>query len=129
MKKDLVITQEWDKVFPKSDEVNHRKVTFLNRYGITLVADLYSPNCRGVWLDRGELEKLMAAATEEGRASAAPPAQAASQPYPPQAAPQPWGQQPQQGYREPPRHRDDRYRDDDYKYRKKKRDSIFDIFD
>ena len=87
------------------------------------------PSCRGVWLDRGELEKLMAAATEEGRASAAPPAQAAPQPYPPQAAPQPWGQQPQQGYREPPRHRDDRYRDDDYKYRKKKRDSIFDIFD
>lgn len=79
------------------------------------------PTCRGVWLDRGELEKLMAVATDEGRASAAP----ASQPYPPQAAPQqPWGQQPQQGYREPPR-----YRDDDYKYRKKKRDSIFDIFD
>ncbi|HYC99075.1 zf-TFIIB domain-containing protein [Brevundimonas sp.] len=86
------------------------------------------PNCRGVWLDRGELEKLMEAATAEGRASAAPaPQQPAPQPYPPQAAPpQPWGQQPppQQGYREPPR-----YRDDDYKYRKKKRDSIFDIFD
>ncbi|WP_227994803.1 alpha/beta hydrolase [Oceanobacillus sp. CFH 90083] len=43
MKKDLNITQEWDKVFPKSDEVNHRKVTFPNRYGITLVADLYEP--------------------------------------------------------------------------------------
>ena len=83
------------------------------------------PTCRGVWLDRGELEKLMAVATEEGRASAAPAPQA----YPPQAAPQqPWGQQPQ-GYREPPRYKDDRYRDDDYKYRKKKRDSIFDIFD
>ena len=80
------------------------------------------PTCRGVWLDRGELEKLMAVATEEGRASA-------PQAYPPQAAPQPWGQQPQQGYREPPRYKDDRYRDDDYKYRKKKRDSIFDIFD
>lgn len=91
------------------------------------------PSCRGVWLDRGELEKLMAAATEDGRTSAAPPQQAAPQqaapqPYPPQAAPQPWGQ-PQQGYREPPRYKDDRYRDDDYKYRKKKRDSIFDIFD
>ena len=81
------------------------------------------PACRGVWLDRGELEKLMAAAAEDGRASA--PA-AAPQPAP-QAAP--WGQQPQQGYREPPRYRDERYRDDDYKYRKKKRDSIFDIFD
>ena len=86
------------------------------------------PTCRGVWLDRGELEKLMAAANEEGRASAPPP-QAPPQPYPPQAAPQPWGGQPQQGYREPPRYKDDRYRDDDYKYRKKKRDSIFDIFD
>ncbi len=86
------------------------------------------PSCRGVWLDRGELEKLMAAATEDGRTSAPPPQQAAPQPYPPQAAPQPWGQ-PQSGYREPPRYKDDRYRDDDYKYRKKKRDSIFDIFD
>ena len=88
------------------------------------------PTCRGVWLDRGELEKLMAVATDEGRASAAPaPQQPAPQPYPPQAAPQPWGQQPPQGYREPPRYKDDRHRDDDYKYRKKKRDSIFDIFD
>ena len=87
------------------------------------------PTCRGVWLDRGELEKLMAVATDEGRASVAPPPQAAPQPYPPQAAPQPWGQQPQQAYREPPRYKDDRHRDDDYKYRKKKRDSIFDIFD
>lgn len=39
----LPITQEWDKVFPKSDKVNHRKVTFVNRYGITLVADMYIP--------------------------------------------------------------------------------------
>ena len=31
----LVLTQEWDKTFPKSDKVNHRKVTFVNRYGIT----------------------------------------------------------------------------------------------
>ena len=37
------ITQEWDKVFPKSKNVNHKKVTFHNRYGITLVADYYSP--------------------------------------------------------------------------------------
>lgn len=39
----LVLTQEWDKTFPKSDKVNHRKVTFVNRYGITLAADLYEP--------------------------------------------------------------------------------------
>jgi uncharacterized protein len=78
------------------------------------------PTCRGVWLDRGELEKLMESAAQNGRASAAQPAP------PPQAAPQqPWGGQP--GYRE----RDDRYRgrDDDDRYREKKRDSIFDIFD
>lgn len=39
----LELTQEWDKVFPKSDKVNHSKVTFHNRYGITLAADLYIP--------------------------------------------------------------------------------------
>jgi uncharacterized protein len=82
------------------------------------------PSCRGVWLDRGELEKLMESAAQDGRASAP---QAAPQPYPPQqAAPQqPWGAQP--GFR------DDRHRgrdDDDYRYKKKKKlDSIFDIFD
>lgn len=79
------------------------------------------PTCRGVWLDRGELEKLM-----EQASASAPPAYAP----PPQPAPQPgpWGHPPQPppsyGYREPPR-----YRDDDYRYKKKKRDSIFDIFD
>lgn len=39
----LTLTQEWDKTFPKSDRVNHSKVTFPNRYGITLAADLYVP--------------------------------------------------------------------------------------
>lgn len=39
----LTLTSEWDKTFPKSDKVNHSKVTFPNRYGITLVADLYIP--------------------------------------------------------------------------------------
>jgi len=39
----LELTEEWDKVFPKSDKVNHRKITFHNRYGITLAADLYEP--------------------------------------------------------------------------------------
>lgn len=36
-------TDKWDKVFPKSDKVNHKKITFHNRYGITLVADQYEP--------------------------------------------------------------------------------------
>ena len=39
----LHLTQEWDKTFPQSDKVDHRKVTFHNRYGITLAADLYQP--------------------------------------------------------------------------------------
>ena len=41
--KELIITNEWDKVFPKSDKVNHKKVTFNNHFGITLVADMYTP--------------------------------------------------------------------------------------
>ena len=43
MKENLNLTREWDKVFPQSDKVNHSKVTFRNRYGITLAADLYIP--------------------------------------------------------------------------------------
>ena len=39
----LHLTTEWDKVFPQSDKVNHSKVTFHNRYGVTLAADLYMP--------------------------------------------------------------------------------------
>ena len=39
----LNLTQEWDKVFPKSGKVDHKKVTFHNRYGITLAADMYMP--------------------------------------------------------------------------------------
>ena len=87
------------------------------------------PACRGVWLDRGELEKLMEAATNEGRASA-PQAAAAAQPIP-QAAPSPWGSGGHSQERPPEPYRsDDRYRhDDDHRYKKKKRDSIFDIFD
>lgn len=42
----LNLTQEWDKTFPKSNKVDHQKVTFKNRYGITLAADLYLPKNR-----------------------------------------------------------------------------------
>ena len=42
-KEELKLTQEWDKTFPKSDKVRHSKVTFVNRYGITLAADMYVP--------------------------------------------------------------------------------------
>ena len=51
----LNLTSEWDKTFPKSDKVNHSKITFHNRYGITLAADLYPPvNASG---NRSELSK------------------------------------------------------------------------
>ena len=43
MKTTLQLTQEWDKTFPKSDKVDHKKVTFRNRYGIELAADMYTP--------------------------------------------------------------------------------------
>ena len=43
MKQDLSLTQEWDKVFPLSEKVDHRKVTFETQYGLTLAADLYTP--------------------------------------------------------------------------------------
>ena len=93
------------------------------------------PTCRGVWLDRGELEKLMEAATSDGRASAPAAQPTYAQPAyapPPQAAPQPWGGG--SAYRDDNRRedhrRDDHYRHDDKgHYKKKKRDSIFDIFD
>ncbi len=42
-KEELKLTQDWDKTFPESDKVDHSKVTFVNRYGITLAADMYVP--------------------------------------------------------------------------------------
>lgn len=51
---ELELTNEWDKTFLKSEKVNHRKVVFHNRYGITLAADLYEP--------KGACEKLAAIA-------------------------------------------------------------------
>lgn len=43
MSEDLKLEEKWDKVFPKSDNVNHKKVSFKNHFGITLVADMYEP--------------------------------------------------------------------------------------
>ena len=43
MAQKLELTQEWDKVFPLSDKVDHKKVTFKTQYGLTLAADLYTP--------------------------------------------------------------------------------------
>ena len=39
----LTLTKEWDKTFPKSEKVEHKKVTFVNHFGITLAADMYVP--------------------------------------------------------------------------------------
>lgn len=39
----LQLTQDWDKTFPRSEKVDHHKVTFVNRYGVTLAADMYKP--------------------------------------------------------------------------------------
>lgn len=51
---ELKLTNEWDKVFPKSDKTSHKKISFYNRYGITLAADMYMP--------KGVTDKLSAIA-------------------------------------------------------------------
>lgn len=43
MEEKQILTSEWDKTFPKSEKIHHCKITFHNRYGITLAADLYEP--------------------------------------------------------------------------------------
>ena len=43
MEEVLKLTEKWDKTFPQSEKVDHSKVTFHNRYGITLAADMYTP--------------------------------------------------------------------------------------
>ena len=47
MEEKLTLVEAWDKTFPQSEKVDHRKLTFHNRYGVTLAADLYAP--KGVW--------------------------------------------------------------------------------
>ena len=47
----LTLSQTWDKTFPKDPLVEHRKVSFHNRYGITLAADLYMPQKRRAFGD------------------------------------------------------------------------------
>ena len=60
MEKKLEMTQEWDKVFPLSDKVAHKKVTFKTQYGLTLAADLYMPAASEK--GKGKSEKLPAIA-------------------------------------------------------------------
>jgi len=54
----LELTQEWDKVFPKSDKVDHKKVTFHNRYGIELAADMYMPKAGNAALEGDRLPAI-----------------------------------------------------------------------
>lgn len=87
------------------------------------------PKCRGVWLDRGELEKLMAMEREDAAAQAAPLPPRAQAPYQPQQPPPRYAEPP------PPRYDDRRKYDDDHRHHgqhghhKKKRFDLFDIFD
>jgi Zn-finger nucleic acid-binding protein len=86
------------------------------------------PKCRGVWLDRGELEKLMALEREDAQGAAAPAPAAA-----PFGRPQP-SYEPRREARPEPRYEDHRRYDDDdrhrgHGYHKKKRFDLFDIFD
>jgi Zn-finger nucleic acid-binding protein len=105
--------------------VDNETLVMADRGGVEID---YCPKCRGVWLDRGELDKII----ERSLGSSPAPAAAPMAPPPPQqhAAPvyQPEPRAPQ-GYREDDRrrHKDD---DDDYRYKKKRKDSFLsDIFD
>ena len=65
-KEQLNLTKEWDKTFAKSDKVKHSKVTFVNRYGITLAADLYVPkNAERVFTKRAFCCKMIKAVPNE----------------------------------------------------------------
>ena len=82
MKQELQLTQEWDKVFPLSDKVDHRKVTFETQYGLTLAADLYTPKAEVVADLRTEaVADLKSATQEQGISNPLLPAIAVSGPF------------------------------------------------
>ena len=100
--------------------VDNETLVMADRNGVEID---YCPKCRGVWLDRGELDKIIeraaggAPAAVAAAPAAAPAARPVYQPEPGRAAP------PQDGYRR----RDD---DDDYRYKKKRKESFLgDLFD
>ncbi len=91
----------------------------------------YCPECRGVWLDRGELDKIIAKSLEHEAAQAPaaappPPAQPAPQPAPPPQAAQPWGAPPP-GYGAPPPYGG--YGHHGYKGHKRRKSFLEEIFD
>ena len=73
MEQKLTLTQEWDKVFPLSEKVNHRKVTFETQYGLTLAADLYTPASPDPSKGKGEIYLLspLVVLSEPSRSSVA----------------------------------------------------------
>lgn len=98
--------------------VDNETLVMADRNGVEID---YCPKCRGVWLDRGELDKIIE------RADAAPAPKAAA-PAQPQYAPPPPPQAHQPHYQHPPRRHDD---DDDYRYgyKKKRKSLLGEIFD
>ena len=106
--------------------VDNETLVMTERYGIEID---YCPKCRGVWLDRGELDKIIerALADSDAPAARATPRPAAAPP-PPVYQPEPQRAAPPQGYADPrrPRHDDD----DDYRYKKKRKESFLgELFD
>jgi uncharacterized protein len=99
--------------------VDNETLVMADRNGVEID---YCPKCRGVWLDRGELDKIIERGMGSAPAAAAAPARPASAP-PPVYQPEPQRQpDPRGGYR-----RDD---DDDYRYKKKRKESFLgEIFD
>jgi uncharacterized protein len=99
--------------------VDNETLVMADRNGVEID---YCPKCRGVWLDRGELDKIIERGMGSAPVTAAAPARPASAP-PPVYQPEPQRQpDPRGGYR-----RDD---DDDYRYKKKRKESFLgEIFD
>lgn len=56
---ELQLEAKWDKVFAQSSKVNHSKITFVNRYGITLAADLYVPNMRNLSASQSDSREFL----------------------------------------------------------------------
>lgn len=116
--------------------IDDSELVMTERHGVEID---YCPKCRGVWLDRGELDKIIdraagPVAEPEPPAAPVPPVAPAPPPRQPEATdPRVW----QEPYRSQPQRRDwdddddDRYRDDDRRYRKRRKRKSFleDIFD
>ena len=108
--------------------VDNETLVMTERYGIEID---YCPKCRGVWLDRGELDKIIERALAEGGAAAVPaPRPVAAQPGgAPVYQPEPQRRDERGDYRSDSRGRD-RDEDDDYRYKKKRKESFLsDLFD